>query len=98
VSFIRAMAAHLREHHARDAEPLSDAELLEFVREATTCARGFGITAAGDVAELLPFLLRHGLGLEGERLHWAVEILSDTHLSPVAKLDRLDHYEIFEIE
>ena len=73
----RWMTAHLRERFRRRCEPLSDPELLRFVRERLADARGHGFVGVADACRYVQVALHLGSDFDrNPALPWAAPLLA----------------------
>jgi hypothetical protein len=97
--FVKRMAALLRDRYPVQPLPQADYSLYALIRLGISDCERFELLDAAEVEAYLDYLFRFGPDFTRcPETRWALTILSDPGLFGMEKLERLDQYELFELE
>jgi hypothetical protein len=90
-SFELRVVDYLRKAFPNAANPMTDADLLQFVRAALTRAASHELLIEWNLLRFVEYTLMFGLGFEDQpAFDWAQRILGDAGLNDTEKMDQLE--------
>jgi hypothetical protein len=87
-SFATRAALYLRESHPNATDPMTAAELREFIEAGVDRAVQYSLTRENEIGVFLELMLLFGVDFD-HTTDWAAEILQNPKLSAAERLDRL---------
>ena len=95
----KQMVAHLRATLPDETANISGDDLERLVQQGIERAESHGVTDRVDVERFLEFLGRYGAEFgQNPDTAWAAKILNDCEIRGDDKVNRLEDYELFELQ